>query len=125
MKKIDSAVKKETLYILIWVLILSAVMQAVFLIIGKWDYTVLLGNLLSAVAAVGNFFLMGLSVQSAVSKDENDAKNTMKASQSLRTLGLFVIVAIGVVAPCFNTWTSIIPILFPRIAMIFRTKFNK
>lgn len=125
MKKIDSAVKKETLYILIWVLILSAVMQAVFLIIGKWDYTVLLGNLLSAVAAVGNFFLMGLSVQSAVSKDENDAKNTMKASQSLRILGLFVIVAIGVVAPCFNTWTSIIPILFPRIAMIFRTKFNK
>lgn len=125
MKKIDSAVKKETLYILIWVLILSAVMQAVFLIIGKWDYTVLLGNLLSAVAAVGNFFLMGLSVQSAVSKGENDAKNTMKASQSLRTLGLFVIVAIGVVAPCFNTWTSIIPILFPRIAMIFRTKFNK
>ncbi len=125
MKKIDSAVKKETLYILIWVLILSAVMQAVFLIIGKWDYTVLLGNLLSAVAAVGNFFLMGLSVQSAVSKDENDAKNTMKASQSLRNLGLFVIVAIGVVTPCFNTWTSIIPILFPRIAMIFRTKFNK
>ena len=56
--KIDPTVRKETLYIGVAVLILSALMEAVFLIIGKWDYTVLLCNLLSGCAAVLNFFLM-------------------------------------------------------------------
>jgi hypothetical protein len=46
MKKIEPVVYKETLNIAIWTLILSAIMQAVFLVIGKWDYTVLLGNVL-------------------------------------------------------------------------------
>ena len=56
MKKIDATVLKETKYILFWALILSALMQAVFLIIRQWDYTVLLGNLLSGGSAVLNFF---------------------------------------------------------------------
>lgn len=124
MKKIDPTVKKETCYILIWMLILSAVMQAVFLISGKWDYTVLLGNILSVFTATSNFLLMGITVQNAVEKDEKDAKNTMKVSQSLRTLGMFVIIAIGVIAPCFNTWTCVIPMFFPRVAMLFRSKFK-
>lgn len=55
MKKVDKTVLRETGYIALFVILLSVLMQAVFLIIGKWDYTVLLGNLLSA-AAVGNFF---------------------------------------------------------------------
>lgn len=125
MKKIDSTVKKETCYILIWVLILSTVMQAVFLILHKWDYTVLLGNLLSAAAVTLNFLFMGITVQNAVEKDEKDAKNTMKVSQSLRTLALFVIVVVGVVAPWFNTWACVIPLFFPRVGMLFRTKFKK
>ena len=42
LKKVDPVVMKETRYIAITVLILSALMQAVFLIIGQWNYTVLL-----------------------------------------------------------------------------------
>ncbi len=125
MKKIDPAIKSETLYIGAWVLILSAIMQAVFLIIGKWNYTVLLGNLLTGSASVLNFFLMGLTVQGAIEKEEKEAKSTMKASQSLRNLMMFVVVVVGVVVPCFNIWASIIPVFFPRIAMIFRVFFNK
>ncbi len=124
MKKIDDTIKRETGYIAAWVIILSAIMQSVFLIIGKWDYTVLLGNLLSALVAVANFFLMGLSVQSAVQKEEKEAKNTMKASQSLRTLMLFVAVVLGVLLPCFSIWTAIIPLFFPRIAIVFRPLFD-
>ena len=41
MKKLDATVRQETKYIAVWVLLFSAVMEAVFLIIGKWDYTVL------------------------------------------------------------------------------------
>lgn len=125
MKKVDKTVLKETKYIAAFVLIFSVLMEAIFLIIGRWDYKVLLGNLLSGAAAVGNFFLMGLTVQVAVKKEEKNAKNMMKLSQSGRMLLLFAAAAIGVLAPCFNTWTSIIPLFFPRIAIAFRPLFLK
>lgn len=124
-KKVDKIVLKETKYIAAFVLILSVLMQAVFLIIGKWNYTVLLGNLLSGAAAVGNFFLMGLTVQAAINKEEKEAKNMVKLSQSGRLLLLFTAAAIGVLAPCFNIWSSIIPLFFPRIAVALRPLFMK
>lgn len=46
MSRIDPTVKKETGYIAGWVLLLSAVMELVFLLTGHMDYTVSLGNLL-------------------------------------------------------------------------------
>ena len=82
MKKIDSTILKETLYIFAVTLIFSALMQSVFLVIGKWNYTILLGNLLGLCGGVGNFFLMGLTVQSALNKAEDDAKKLMKVSTS-------------------------------------------
>ena len=120
MAKIDETVKKETGYIALWVLIFSLLMQAVFLLLRRWDYTVLLGNLLSGALGICNFLLMGLAVQSAVNKEEKEAKETMRASQSLRTLLLFAVVAIGVLLDCFNTVAVIIPLFFPRIAIAIR-----
>ena len=118
--KIDKTVRQETVYIAVGTLILSALMQDVFLIIGKWDYTVLLGNILGAIGAVMNFFLMGLTVQSAVSKDANAAKQKMKASQALRTLFLLIIALLGGILPCFQIFAVLIPLFFPRITIMFR-----
>ena len=125
MKKIDPVVIKETKYIAYFVIILSIAMEAVFLILRKWDVTVLLGNILSASAAVLNFVFMGITVQNAVMKDEKDAKTAVKASQSLRTFFLFAVAAIGALVPIFNIWSSLIPLLFPRIAIMFRPLFDK
>ncbi len=125
MKKIDPTVLKETGYIATMVFLFSLLLQSVFLIIGKWDYTVLLGNILGFVAAVGNFFLMGLSVQSSLSKEEKDAKSLMKVSQSLRLLLLFIIALVGYLVPVFNTLAVLIPFLFPRIAVALRPLFMK
>lgn len=125
MKKIDPAVLKETRYIAVWVVVLSAVMQAVFLVIGAWDYTVLLGNILSGLAGVLNFFLMGLAVQAAVLKEEKDAATTMKASQSLRMVLLFAVAAVGALLPCFDTIAVLIPFFFPRVAVALRPRFDK
>ena len=124
MNKIDKTVLRETRYIAFWVIIFSVVMEAVFLIINQWDYTVILGNLLSAIAVILNFLLMGITVQKAVVKDEKDAKSTMKVSQSLRILGLFVVAVVGAALPCFNTFAVLIPLLFPRIAVGIRMFFN-
>lgn len=125
MKQIDAVVIKETRYIALWVLVLSALMQAVFLVIGKWDYTVLLGNALSGFAVILNFFLMGLSVCKSLEKDEREAKNHMKVSQMYRFLFLVVIAILGAVLPCFNVLAVLIPMLFPRLAIAIRPLFDK
>jgi len=124
-KKIDATVLHETRFVAIWVTLLSAAMEAVFLVIGEWDYTVLLGNLLSGVAVILNFLLMGITVQNAVEKEEKDAKATMKASQSLRLLFLMVIAVLGATLPCFNLWAVLIPFIFPRIAVGVRLLLDK
>lgn len=126
MNKIDPVVKKETKYIALWVLLLSVLGEAVVLVIGKWDYTVLLGNLLGAGVAVLNFLLMGLTVQKALTKtDEKEAKTAIKTSQIYRFLFLIIVVILGVVIPVFNMWAVLVPMFFPRIAIIFRPFFDK
>ena len=123
--KIDKSVKTETLYIAASVVIMSMLMQAIFLISGFWSLSVLWGNLLSASAAILNFFIMGLTVQKAVNKDEKDAATTMKASQSLRFFFILVVAILGVVLDCFNTIAALVPLFFPRIAVALRPLFSK
>ena len=123
--KIDNVVKKETKYIIIWVCLLSILMQSIFLVTGFWDISVLLGNILGAFVAVLNFFLMGLAIQSAVQKSEEDAKKSMSVSSSYRKLMIIVFVIIGIVVPFFNIWAVIIPLFFPRIAIAVRPLVDK
>ena len=125
MKRIDKTVKKETLYIAAFVVIFSVLMQSVFLIIGKWDFEVLFGNVLGAAAAVGNFFLMGLTVQASLEKEEKEAKNIIKLSQSARLFLLFGVALAGYLIPVFNIIAVVIPFLFPRIAVMLRPLADK
>lgn len=120
MEKIDKVVLKETKYIALFTIILSVLMQSVFLIIGKWTIAHLLGNILGAFAAILNFFLMGITVQNAVVKEEKEAKNLIKLSQNLRLFMMFFFALIGYLVPVFNLLTVIIPYLFPRIAVMIR-----
>ena len=125
MKKIDSTILKETKYIAVWVILCSMLMEAIFLVISRWDYTVLLGNLLGAFTAVLNFFLMGLTVQSALQKEEKEAKTTIRFSQIYRNIMIIIVAVLGFVLPCFNNWAVILPLLFPRVAIAFRPLFDK
>ncbi len=123
MKKIDATVKKETLYIFLFTVVLSALMESVYLVIGKWDYTVLLGNILGVAGATANFFIMGLTVQNALGKEEKDAKNLMKLSQSMRMLMLFAIAIVGYLVPVFSLVAVVIPFIFPRLAVTLRALY--
>ena len=125
MRGIDPVIRKETKYIAVWVLLLSAVMQAVFLVIGKWDGSVLLGNALSAAAVVGNFFAMALGVQRAVKEEEKQAKHTLQLSNAVRMLAMFVVLAAGVLLPVFSTWTVILPFTFPRLIVAVRPLLDR
>lgn len=124
MRKIDETVLRETKYIGAVVLILSILMQAVFLILRFWNMTVLWGNLLSGVFAVLNFFLMGITVQKAVTKDEKGAADMMRFSQSMRNGMLLIVGVVGVSVSCFHPAAVLIPLFFPRIAVMLRPKFG-
>lgn len=117
MAKIDKTVMKETRYIAGITIVLSVIMEAVFLIIGMWSYKALLGNILGAAVAVANFFLMGITVQKAVLKEEKDAATMMKLSQTLRNMMLLIAAVLAIVLPFINPVAAIIPLFFPRIAI--------
>ena len=61
--KVQPAIKAETKKMALGIGILTVLMISVFLIARKFDITVLLGALLGSGAAIGNFFLMALTVQ--------------------------------------------------------------
>ena len=101
-------------------LLLCVLMQSVFLIIKAWDYTVLLGTLLGFLAAVGNFLLMGITVQNALDKSEKEAADLMKVSQRGRLFMLFAVALLAYLVPVFNIIAAVIPMIFPRIAVALR-----
>lgn len=125
MQKIDKTVWKETKYIAAWVLRFSILMQAVFLVLGQWDYTVLLGNLLSGTAVILNFFAMAYTVQKALEKTTKDATAALRFSKSLRMAALFTVTLAGVILEGFHLFAVIIPLIFPRIAIAIRPLWNK
>lgn len=114
--KIDGTVKKETAYVAIAEAILVAIMLAVYLIISKFTLNVLFAALISGAVAVLNFFVMGLTVQKAVTvEDDSDRRKLIRSSQLLRLLVMGVIVIICAVFPKLDIFALFIPLFFPRL----------
>lgn len=119
--RIDPTVKRETLNIGVVTLIMSMLMQSVYLIIGKWALSVLLGNILGAGIGVLNFFLLGLSVQKAVSAEEKKAKEIMRTSHALRYAGIIALLVVSLIFPkVFDLIPTLISLLFSTIAIYVR-----
>ena len=125
MTRIDPTIRRETGYVSLWVTAAILPVQAVFLLLGRWDYTVLLGSLLGSVTAVGNFLLVGLMVQTAVTQTEKQARNTVRLSQGGRLLLQGLILVAAAVLPWFNIWAAAIPLLVPRVAVSVRARRTK
>ena len=126
MSGMDPAVKKETGYIVFWVILLSLLMEAVFLILQKWDLSVLFGNLGGAGAAVGSFFLLAVTVSRAVSSGKpEEAAKRVKASAGLRMIGMGGICALLIGVFHTNVYATVIPLLFPRIGLLFRPMIDR
>jgi len=68
---------------------------------------------------------MGITVEKAVLCDEKEARTIIRNSQTLRQIMLFAVTAAGVLLPCFNTFSVIIPLIFPRIAISLKPLFGK
>lgn len=120
MKGIDPTIKKETGYIALTVLILSALMEAAYLIAGYWNLTVLCGNLLGGSAGILNFFLMGLGLQKSLDKDEKGVKATVSFSYSMRFLLIAVVIILSIVLDIFSTIPAVLSLLFPSIGVFLK-----
>ena len=122
---IQPAVRKETRHVAIGTGICVVLMWVVFAILHAvtpeqipFDYTVILGGLGGGIIAVLNFFLMGLTVQKVVSReDEGQARNKMKASYSQRMLLQLLWGIAAIAAPCFQFAAGLLPLLFPNIVI--------
>ena len=127
MAKLDPVVRKETGYIAVWVAALSLILEAVFLILKRWDLSVLLGNLAGGALAVVNYLLLGVTVSHAVSRGETAQKIALRvrSSRTLRMLGMAGVCALCIAVLKTNVYTTLIPLLFPRIGLAFRPVMDR
>ena len=115
--KISQTVLLETKRVGIGVLLCDVLMCIVFALLRKFDYTVVLGALLGTACAVGNFFLLGISIQKGL--DMGDAmQKYLKSSYALRMLMHLVCIALAALLPCFHTVAAIIPLFLPRLVIL-------
>ena len=118
--RIDRTVLRETGFVAAVTGICSVLMHAGFLIAGRWTPGVLWGNLIGAAAGIGNFFFLGLTLQTALERDEKGARNLSYLSWALRMLMMGVAIALGLTLPGVSALAAILPLFFPRIAIAIR-----
>jgi len=114
--KLAPSIKKETGHIALGVLTGDAVMLAVFALLKRLDYTVVLGAALGSAAAILNFLFMAMNLQKAMD-DPDRAKLLVQKSYTQRMLGMVVVMIIGFVAPCFHVVAVVIPFLLPSVTI--------
>ena len=119
--KLDPVVKKENIYMIIGSAVCTAVVQLVFLVFGKFDYTVLLGGLWGFIITVLNFFIMTLAIQKAMElNDEQQAKMKIQGSYTIRMLLLIALMIVGVVLPFMHWVPILISVFYPRVVITVR-----
>ena len=115
--KISKTILRETAKLAVGLLIADALMCAVFVLLGYFDYTVVLGALWGTLGAVLNFFLLGVTVQKAADR-ESGQKKAVQASYSLRMLMLAAFGVVGILLPWFQTYAVIIPLVLTTPIML-------
>lgn len=120
----------ETSIIAAGVAIGVGVMYGVFVLLGYFDWKVLVGGLVGGVLAILNFFFMAVNVNNAADKAMSDdvkgGKSLIRFSYTTRLVAMFVILLAFVKGGIANPIASVLPLAFVRpvitIAEFFRKK---
>lgn len=127
--KVDPIVRRETLRLIMGLLAADVLAAGVFLLLEKvgwatFDYTVILGLLLGTVIAAVNFFLLGLTIQKEMGKE--NPKKSVQLSYTLRMLLMAAAVVAAALLPCFHVIATIVPlILTTPVVLIMRAITEK
>ena len=108
--KLDPIIRRETKHLALGIGVADLLMIAVFVLLRRFDYTVVTGAILGTAAAVLNFLLLGITVQTAANQQDGQ-KKLVQASYSLRMMMLCLTVILGAVLPWFHTVAVIVPLL--------------
>ena len=106
----NKTISLETGRLCLGLLIVDILICGVFLLLKKFNYTVVLGVLLGSAGAVLNFFLLGVTMQKAANQDDGQ-KKLVQASYSLRMMLMALTVIVGALLPYFHTSAVIVPFL--------------
>lgn len=115
---------RETLLLLLGELLCVAAMAGIFAMLGYFDYKVIVGGILGAILAVGNFFFMAVASDAAADKamEQNvkDGKAAMKLSYRIRLLVIGVLLVLFAKSGHCNVLALVCPLffVFPIIMII-------
>lgn len=119
----------ETLSLLAGQLILSAVMVAVFAVLGYFDFSVLLGAAAGSLIATANFFFLSffasLAADKAQAQDVAGGQKLIQLSYMGRMVGLFLVLALCAKSGFFHVVALVIPLAFTRPVLTFRELCKK
>ncbi len=116
--KFDAEVKHEIKKIAIGSLVCTLIVIAVFAVIGRFDYTVLIGGAVGFFAAFLNFYCMSVSVVRALETgDEVAAKLKLRSSYITRTIGLVIVIAASIAVDFINFVPVLLSVFYPRITI--------
>lgn len=119
----------ETKIILIGEIICTAIMLAVYALLGRFDRTILLGGIIGAILAVLNFFFMAMNASLAMDKaaqqDVQSGKKQIKLSYTMRMAGIFVVLFAFVKSGLCDALASVLPLVFVRPVITVAEFFRK
>ena len=122
-------VLKQTLLVLLGVLICSVLMCIVYALLGKFDLSVVLGGLAGTVLATGNFFFMAMIATLAADKAENQdvegGKKLMKGAYPIRILVLAAVLVLCAKSGYFDILALALPLVFVRPVLTVLEFFKK
>ena len=123
-------VLKETVLIAIGEAICVALMCLVYVLIGKFQLSVLLGGLIGLLVATGNFFALAvvatLAADKAEAGDPATGQKLMRSSYPIRLLVMAGVLILCAKSGVFDVIALVLPLIFVRpiltVAEFFRKK---
>ena len=107
----------------------SAIMLAIYAVVGRFTTAVLLGGLLGTVIAVGNFLALIITVSNALDRaaagDSAKACMSIQSSSVVRTAILAVIYVLLFHAKVCDPLAALLPLLFAQAAIKLIEFFRK
>ncbi len=107
----------------------TAAMMGVFALLHQFDTTVLLGGIVGALVAIGNFFAMAMGAMIAADKaaqeDVKGGKATVRASMVGRLAAMAVILIVFARSGYCNLIALLVPLVFTRPVLTVYEFFRK
>ena len=121
--KLQKAVKDESIFVALGSIILSVIMVIVFFILHRvfpervpMDLPVIIGAVGGCAVAIGNFFLMAVTVQKVAGIENYDqAYRSMQVSYRYRTFLQLIWCVLTMVLGFINPVAGMLPLLWPSL----------